>query len=78
MRNDTRRSKPGRPSGSNRKSGNAGRKTPGATSPNHTAQEREKMQQGLRILARIIARAHLMRQASGPASTPPPDPKAGE
>ena len=78
MRNDTRRNKPGRPSGSIRKSGNAGRKTLGGTSPQHTAQEREKMQTGLRILARIIARAHLRRQASGPASGPPPDRRPGD
>ena len=78
MRNDTRRNKPGRPSGSNRKSGNASRKTPEETFPQHNAEERERMQTGLRILARIIARAHLSRQASGPASAPPPDQETGD
>ena len=35
------------------------------------------MQTGLRILARIIARAHLRRQASE-AAAPPPDQVAGD
>lgn len=33
------------------------------------------MQTGLRILARIIARAHLRRQASGAAPLPPESPQ---
>ncbi len=67
MRNDTGRNKPELPSGSHRKSGNrrpgtAGRKTRRDTSSQHTDAERETMRTGLRILARIIARAHLERQ----------------
>ena len=65
MPNDTRKNKPSRPSGNARKSGTVGRKTPERVSLDHTAQERERMQTGLRILARIIARGHLSRQASG-------------
>ena len=78
MRDDTSRNRPGRPSRSARKPRNAGRKTLGGTSPQHTAQEREKMQTGLRILARIIARAHLRRQESGDASASPQDTEAGD
>ena len=63
MRNDTGRNKPERPSGSNPKPGTAGRKTHRKTSPQHTDAQRETMRAGLRILARIIARAHLERQA---------------
>ena len=33
-------------------------------SPTHSAEERETVRRGLRILARMIARAHLRRQAS--------------
>jgi len=36
------------------------------------------MQAGLRILAQLIARAHLRRQASGAAPEPPPDQEAGD
>jgi len=36
------------------------------------------MQTGLRILARIIARAHLSRQASGAAPAPPPEQGTGD
>ena len=41
-----------------------------------TAGQRETMQAGLRILARIIARAHLRRQASRAVS--PPDQAGGD
>jgi len=51
--------------------------TPGGTSPHYTAQERERMQTGLRILARFIARAHLRRQSSG-ATSAPPEQKVGD
>lgn len=62
---------PERTSGRNaRKSGTAGRKKPGPAPPKHTASERERMQAGLRILARMIARAHLRQQASGGESAP--------
>lgn len=77
MRNDTRRNKPPRSGRKARKSGTAGRKTPERAYPDHTAQERERMQTGLRILARMIARAHLSRQASGAAPELPPDQEAG-
>ena len=49
-----------------------------ANPPVHIAEQRETVRQGLRILARIIARTHLGRQAdrsSAPAPGPPP---AGE
>ena len=82
MRNDTRNDKPEHLSGSQRKSGKgksrtAGRRNPGGAPPQHTAGERERMRTGLRILARIIARVHLNRQAfrSAPA---PPEPGAGD
>ena len=39
--------------------------------PVHTAGQRETMRQGLRILARIIARAHLRRESSMPSLAPP-------
>ena len=35
-----------------------------ADSPDYTAEERQTVRQGLRLLARIIARAHLRRQAA--------------
>ena len=84
MRNDTRRNKPERPSGSSRKSSNpetgtVGRKTKArrGTSPQHTDAQRETMQTGLRVLARIIARAHLERVAEWNTEEPPPEPGAG-
>ena len=51
-----------------------------ATSPVYTPEQRETVRVGLRILARIIARAHLRRRAkrsSAVAPGPPPD-GAGE
>ena len=50
----------------------------GAAPPVCTAGQRKTMRDGLRILARIIARAHMGRQSdrsSAPAPGPPP---AGE
>ena len=35
-----------------------------ADSPDYTAEERQTVRQGLRLLARIIARAHLRRRAA--------------
>ncbi len=75
MRNDTGSNKPTRSGRNSRKSGTAGRKTPEQAYQDHTVQERERMQTGLRILARIIARAHLRRQASGAAPLPPESPQ---
>ena len=52
-----------------------------ADSPVYTAERRATMRQGLRILARIIARAHLQRQAercSAAAPGPPPVRNHGE
>ena len=43
-----------------------------------TAGQRETMQQGLRILARIIVRAHLRRESSRTESAPSADPGAGD
>ncbi len=63
-------------SGSNRTSGTAGRKPPRETAPQHTDAQKETTQAGLRILARMIARAHLRRQALGAATESPPEPDA--
>ena len=41
----------------------------------YTAKQREQLQRGLRILARMIVRAHLRREASR-AEPPPPEPTA--
>ena len=73
MRDKTRINGKPAPSGSNRKAGTAGRKTPRGTSPQRTDAQREQMQTGLRILARMIARAHLRREALGDPSAPPTD-----
>ena len=62
MRNDTGRNRPERPSRSNPETGTAGRKPPRGTPPQHTDAEKETIQTGLRVLARMIARAHLERQ----------------
>ena len=70
MRDKTRTNGKTRSSGGDRKSGTAGRNTPGSTSPEYTAPERERMQDGLRILARMIARAHLRREALEEPSAP--------
>ena len=77
MRNDTGRNKPERPSGSSLEPGTAGRKQRRKTSPQHTGAQQETMQTGLRILARIIARAHLERQAEPREPEPTPEPEAG-
>ena len=77
MRNKTGTNGNPRPSGSNRKSGTAGRKTPDRTSLQHTYAEREQMQAGLRILARMIARSHLRRETARAAQERPPEPGTG-
>ena len=46
-------------------------------SPTYSAEERETVQRGLRIIARMITRAHLRRQALR-ADTEPETPKDGE
>ena len=48
------------------------RTAPKRGSPTYTAEQRETMRRGLRILARIIARAHLRRQASRSGAAPEP------
>ena len=78
MRKDTGRNRTERSGKGARKSGTAGREIPEGTTPQYTAREREKMQMGLRILARMIALAHLRREASGAAAAPPPDRGAGD
>ncbi len=63
----------------NRRTTGAGATGPAARTerPVYTAQQQERMQTGLRILARIIARAHLRRQSTGTAPELPPDQEAG-
>ena len=41
-------------------------------SPAHSAEQRETLRRGLRILALMIARSHLRRQASRSAAAPSP------
>ena len=53
--------------------GPAAERPQGGRNRNTPPSERERMQTGLRILARMIARAHLRRQASGTAPEPPPE-----
>ena len=53
---------------------------PGPGSPACTAEEQDTVRRGLRILARIIARAHLQPQASrsGPETRPPVEGEDGD
>ena len=48
------------------------------TSVAYTAGQREQLRRGLRILARMIVRAHLRREASRSASSQPEQPLDGE
>ena len=62
MRNNNhkgRRTATGRPVGN-----------PTAPSPVHTPEQRETLRQGLRILAKIIALAHLQRRAASHRAAP--------
>ena len=44
----------------------------------YSAEQRETLRRGLRILARVIARSHLRLQASRPVTAPsPPEAKDG-
>ena len=69
MRNKIRTKKPAQPGGETRKprrrreksSSQEAPSTP--KSPQYTARQREQMRKGLRILARVIVRAHLRKQA---------------
>ena len=55
----------------NRLKTRTGSKGPARTAPPvYTARQREIVREGLRILARIIARAHLRREASRAAQEP--------
>ena len=56
------------------------RATAELTSPPYSAEQRETLRRGLRILVRMIARAHLRRQASrsGAAPKPPAEDEDGE
>ena len=47
---------------------------PRKSSTVYTAEQRERMQRGLRILAHMIVRAHLRREASRAGSSPPEPP----
>ena len=51
--------------------------SPKESSPAYTPEQREQLQRGLRILARMIVRAHLRREASQGGPTPPPDQRPG-
>ena len=51
-----------KPSGQGRKSSDRGN-SPEQASPEYTPKQRERMQKGLRILAKVIVRAHLRKQA---------------
>ena len=77
MGNKSRTNGRPRPPGNDRKSGAAGSKTPRRTSPQRTDAEREQIQAGLRILARMIARSHLRRDAARAAQERPPEPGTG-
>ena len=58
MRNDTKKNQPAPPDGEARKPRRGREKT-----PQYTARQREQVRKGLRILAKVIVRAHLRRQA---------------
>ncbi len=45
--------------------------SPGKSSPAYTPKQGEQLQRGLRILARMIVRAHLRREASQGAPASP-------
>ena len=58
MQNETRKNRPPRPDGQAPKPRRGREK-----SPQYTARQREQMRKGLRILAKVIVRAHLRKQA---------------
>ena len=60
MRNETKKNKPARPDGQTRKPRTERNRE---KSPQYTARQREQMRKGLRILAKVIVRAHLRKQA---------------
>ena len=63
----------------NRQEARTGATGPAAKSrlPVYTAEQRDTVREGLRFLARIIARAHLRRKASRAESVPSPGWGAG-
>ena len=69
MRNDTKKNTPARTDGETskpRRSREKSSKPEGSatpTYPQYTARQREQVRKGLRILARVIVRAHLRKQA---------------
>ena len=69
MRNETRKNRPARPAEDARKPRRGREKSTiqeesaTAKSPQYTARQREQVRKGLRILAKVIVRAHLRRQA---------------
>ena len=77
MRSKTRKNRPSRPGRNAGISGTDCRNTPGRDKPQHTASERDTIETGLRILARIIVRTHLLRQVPRAASASPLDQEAG-
>ena len=48
--------------------------SPKSSTAAYTAKQREQLQRGLRILARMIVRAHLRREAPRAGSSPPEPP----
>ena len=56
-----------KPSSQGRKSSDRGT-SPERASPEYTPRQRERMQKGLRILAKVIVRAHLRKQAESSGS----------
>ena len=61
MREKKRRNKRAGPAGDSRRRRSGSQGKPGTTQ--YTPRQQETVRQGLRILARIIARAHLRKQA---------------
>ena len=55
------------PAGGRGKSSNKGT-SPKRATPEYTPRQRERMQKGLRILAKVIVRAHLRKQAESSGS----------
>ena len=58
MRKETGKNRPAQADGRTRKS-----RTGREKSPQYTPRQQEQIQKGLRILARVIVRAHLRKQA---------------
>ena len=69
MTETNKKNKPGRSGGKARKPKDPGSESPSRKDPadqplsEYTPQQRERIRSGLRILAKVIVRAHLRRQA---------------